>query len=136
MAAQKSGPAAPEVTPLAIQSRERELRENPPTSSGRSFPPLAPQAPKHPKVFGAIKGEALSYEDRLALCEAVIVAPGDGELIPPRALDWRKTRAAHDLGDGRFAIVLTNDFVIEAVPTAPAVEPATEPAPKKKGKAD
>lgn len=135
MAAQKTGPAAPEVTPLAIQEREKALRTNPPKPSDRAFPALIIGATKHPKVFGEIKGEALSYEDRLALCAAVIVDAGDA-IIPPKALDWRKTRAAHDLGDGRFAIVLTNDFVIEAVPSAPAVELAPEPAPKKKGKAD
>lgn len=140
MAAQKSGPAAPEVTPMEIQAREKALREKPPASSGRTFPKLTAQAPKHPKVFGGIDGAPLSYEDRIALCDAVVVAPGDGELIPPRALDWRKTRAAHDLGDGRFAVVLTNDFVIELVPEAPAPEveqdDATDPEaePEAKGK--
>ena len=67
---------------------------------------------------------------------AATTARFNTEAACQKALDWRKTRAAHDLGDGRFAIVLTNDFVIEAVPATPAVEPATEPAPKKKGKAD
>ncbi len=118
---------------MEVQAREKALREQPPAPSARAFPKLTLQSPKHPKVFGPINGPALSYEDRLALCGAVIADPGDGEMMPPKPLDWRKTRAAHELANGRFAIVLTNDFVIEAIPDAPA---ETEAPKGKKGKAE
>lgn len=125
MAALKPGPAGPEVTPYQVQAREQALREKPPTASDRAFPRLVLGEAQHPKVFGPIAGPALSFEDRLALCEAIVVDPGNA-IIPPRFLDWRKTKAAHDLGDGRFAVVLTNDFVIAVGPEAPASEAEAE----------
>lgn len=120
------------MTPYQVAAREQALREKPPTASDRAFPPLTLGEAKHPKVFGPIAGPALSFEDRLALCNATVVDPGNA-IIPPRVLDWRKTRAAHDLGDGRFAVVLTNDFVIELVPEAPPAD-AEADAPTKKAR--
>ena len=99
--------------PAAIQEREKALRTNPPKPSDRAFPALIIARDEAPEGVPARWRARRSYEDRLALCAAVIVDPGDA-IIPPSCARQRKTRAAHgDLGDRRFAIVLTNDFVIE-----------------------